>query len=36
MAKISTYPLSTPIVATDKWIGSDAQQATKNFSANAV
>ncbi|QDP67766.1 MAG: hypothetical protein GOVbin3530_25 [Prokaryotic dsDNA virus sp.] len=36
MAKISTYPLSTPVVGSDKWIGTDAQAATKNFSASAV
>ena len=38
MARISTYPLDTAIVGTDKWIGSDSQQlfATKNFTANAV
>ena len=38
MARISTYPLDTAIVGTDKWIGSDSQQlfATKNFTADAV
>lgn len=38
MARISTYPLDTAIVGTDKWVGSDSQQlfATKNFTADAV
>jgi hypothetical protein len=38
MARISTYPLDTAVVGTDKWIGSDSQQlfATKNFTADAV
>lgn len=38
MARISTYPLDTNIVGTDKWIGSDSQNlfATKNFTADAV
>ena len=38
MARISTYPLDTVVVGTDKWIGSDSQQlfATKNFTADAV
>jgi len=38
MARISTYPLDTVIVGTDKWIGSDSQNffATKNFTADAV
>tara|TARA_R110002072_G_C7945891_1_gene532838 strand:- start:33 stop:758 length:726 start_codon:yes stop_codon:yes gene_type:complete len=38
MARISTYPLDTAIVGTDKWIGSDSAQyfATKNFTVNGV
>ena len=36
MAKIETYPLSTPVVPADKWIGTDVTNNTKNFSANAV
>jgi len=38
MAKISTYPLQTPVLGQDKWIGSSslAGNATKNFSADAV
>lgn len=38
MARISTYPLDTDIVGTDKWIGSDSQQlfATKNFTVDGV
>ena len=33
MAKISTYPLDTNLVGTDKWIGSDADN---NFATNVV
>jgi len=38
MARISTYPLDTVVVGSDKWIGSDSQNfyATKNFTADAV
>jgi len=36
MAAISTYATSTPVVATDKWIGSDVNSATKNFVASDV
>jgi len=38
MARISTYKNATPVVATDKWIGSDSQNnnQTKNFTAQAV
>jgi hypothetical protein len=38
MARISTYPLDTAVVGSDKWVGSDSQQlyATKNFTADAV
>jgi len=38
MAKISTYPLDTNLVGTDKWIGSDADNnfATKNFTIDSV
>tara|TARA_R110000851_G_scaffold216035_2_gene368948 strand:- start:2230 stop:2949 length:720 start_codon:yes stop_codon:yes gene_type:complete len=38
MARISTYPIDTDIVGTDKWIGSDSQNffSTKNFTADAV
>tara|TARA_R110002110_G_scaffold307138_2_gene520872 strand:+ start:1322 stop:2047 length:726 start_codon:yes stop_codon:yes gene_type:complete len=38
MARISTYPLDTEIVGTDKWIGSDSQNyyATKNFTVNSI
>lgn len=38
MAKISTYPNDTNIVAADKWIGSDSQNSfqTKNFTAGDV
>jgi len=38
MARISTYPLDTAVVGTDKWVGSDSQHlfATKNFTADAV
>ena len=38
MARISTYPLDTAVVGTDKWIGSDSQHlySTKNFTADAV
>ena len=36
MAKIETYPLSTPVVPADKWIGTDVTNNTKNFSAAEV
>lgn len=38
MSRISTYPLDTTIVGTDKWIGSDSSQlfATKNFTVDGV
>jgi len=38
MARISTYKNATPVVAGDKWIGSDSQNnmETKNFTAQAV
>jgi len=38
MAKISTYPIATPVVDADKWIGTDASNydQTKNFTAEDV
>lgn len=38
MARISTYPIDTNLVATDKWIGTDANsnRATKNFTLENV
>ena len=38
MARISTYGNASPVVAADKWIGTDSQDnsATKNFTAQAV
>ena len=38
MARISTYGNASPVIATDKWIGTDSQDnnATKNFTAQAV
>tara|TARA_R110000764_G_C10882879_1_gene369311 strand:+ start:21 stop:743 length:723 start_codon:yes stop_codon:yes gene_type:complete len=38
MAKISTYPISTPVVDADKWIGTDSKNLnqTKNFTAADV
>ena len=38
MARISTYGNATPVVAADKWIGTDSKEnnATKNFTAQAV
>tara|TARA_R110000787_G_scaffold281486_2_gene392842 strand:+ start:803 stop:1531 length:729 start_codon:yes stop_codon:yes gene_type:complete len=38
MAKIESYPLASPVVGQDKWIGTDSANAnaTKNFSADAV
>ena len=38
MARISTYPLDTKLVGSDKWIGSDADSsfATKNFTIDSV
>lgn len=36
MAAISSYATSSPVVATDKWIGSDASSVTKNFTASDV
>tara|TARA_R110000744_G_scaffold55616_1_gene117469 strand:- start:439 stop:1149 length:711 start_codon:yes stop_codon:yes gene_type:complete len=38
MARISTYGNATPVVAADKWIGTDSKDnnATKNFTAQAV
>ena len=38
MAKIESYPLASPVVGQDKWLGTDSANAnaTKNFSADAV
>ena len=38
MARIASYSNVEPVVATDKWIGSDSQNnwTTKNFTAQAV
>ena len=38
MSRISSYPLDTDIIGTDKWIGSDASNfmSTKNFTADNV
>jgi len=38
MARISSYVNNTPVVAADKWIGSDSvnKQQTKNFTAQLV
>jgi|TARA_R100000935_G_C2839203_1_gene170059 hypothetical protein len=38
MAKIDSYPLASPVIGQDKWIGTDSANAnaTKNFSADAV
>jgi hypothetical protein len=36
MAKINTYETSSPVVATDKWIGTDSVGSTKNFVASDV
>jgi|CoawatStandDraft_6_1074263.scaffolds.fasta_scaffold01110_21 hypothetical protein len=38
MARISTYGNTSPVVAQDKWIGSDSKDnmSTKNFTAQAV
>jgi len=36
MAKINTYERSSPVVATDKWIGTDSLGSTKNFVASDV
>ena len=38
MARISTYVNAEPVVATDKWIGTDSTflNATKNFTAQSV
>tara|TARA_R110000765_G_scaffold86597_1_gene166444 strand:+ start:2382 stop:3110 length:729 start_codon:yes stop_codon:yes gene_type:complete len=38
MSRISSYPLDTDIIGTDKWIGSDSanSMSTKNFTADNV
>lgn len=37
MASINSYASSSPVIATDKWIGtSGADNSTKNFTAAAV
>ena len=38
MARISTYPIDSNIVGSDKWIGTDSQDnnKTKNFTADGV
>ena len=38
MARISTYPIDSNIVGSDKWIGTDSQdnKKTKNFTADGV
>jgi hypothetical protein len=38
MARISTYDIAVPVVAEDKWIGSDSQNQmrTRNFTAQDV
>ena len=38
MARISTYNKAVPVVAEDKWIGSDSQNQmrTRNFTAQDV
>ena len=37
MAFISTYSTTSPVIATDKWIGTSANDgSTKNFTAQAV
>ena len=38
MARISTYKKTVPVVAADKWIGSDSQNQmrTRNFTAQDV
>jgi hypothetical protein len=38
MARISTYANASPVVASDKWIGTDSTflDATKNFTAQSV
>ncbi len=38
MAKISTYPITSPVVDADKWIGTDSKSLnqTKNFTAADV
>tara|TARA_R110002095_G_scaffold48987_1_gene43318 strand:+ start:1390 stop:1509 length:120 start_codon:yes stop_codon:yes gene_type:complete len=38
MARISSYKNASPVVGTDKWIGTDSQNLdqTKNFTADSV
>jgi hypothetical protein len=38
MARISTYPIDSNVVGSDKWIGTDSQDnnKTKNFTADGV
>jgi len=38
MARISTYPIDSNVVGSDKWIGTDSQdnKKTKNFTADSV
>jgi hypothetical protein len=38
MARISTYPIDSNVVGSDKWIGTDSQDnnKTKNFTADSV
>lgn len=36
MASINSYASSSPVIATDKWIGTDVNSATKNFVASDV
>lgn len=36
MAKINTYETSSPVVANDRWIGTDSGNSTKNFLASDV
>jgi hypothetical protein len=38
MARISTYPIDSNVVGSDKWIGTDSQdnKKTKNFTADGV
>lgn len=36
MASISSYSTSSPVVSTDKWLGTDNTGATKNFTAEDV
>lgn len=36
MAKINTYETSSPVLANDRWIGTDSGNSTKNFVASDV